>query len=316
MLHHRLVLAALGLSLLAGCQLAPTQGAESTGLADAHTHLSWYGEEALAALAAAGVTAVRDCGGDVETLRRWNTEIADGSRAGPKIYMSGPAIDGPKDAKFRLKVASPQEAREAVRKLAAMRVDFIKTHNALPRDAYFAVLAEASVVGLRVASHLPKGVAAWEAADAGVDSIEHAAESLLASPIYAGFATDVDSAMTWWDSPAGDAAIRHLADRRVAVTPTLVTYAEMSELRRGTDAYDGRQRVLAFLIRLTGRLHRGGVTILAGSDFAGTELPMRPGTSLLAELALLEQAGLSRAEARKAAGANILEWVKPTGPQG
>ncbi|MGH8759264.1 MAG: amidohydrolase family protein [Burkholderiales bacterium] len=267
----------------------------------------------MALLVAAGVTSVRDCGGDFETLQRWRREIAEGRRIGPIIYLSGPAVDGPKeDAKFRLTIATPDEAKRAVDSLAQMGVNFIKTHNAIPRDAYFAVLVEARRHNLRVASHLPKGVPAWEAADAGVGSIEHAAESLLASPIYAGYAADVEEAMAWWESAQGDAAIDHLARARVAVTPTLVTYAAFTEMRRGTPSYEPRQRVLAFLLKLTGRLYRAGVVILAGSDFASAEVPLVPGKSLLDEVALLEQAGLPRDEALKAAGSNIAEWLQPT----
>jgi imidazolonepropionase-like amidohydrolase len=191
-----------------------------------------------------------------------------------------------------------------------MGVDFIKTHNALPRDAYFAVLDQARHRGLRVASHLPKGVPAWEAAGAGVGSIEHAAESLLASPIYAGYATSADEAATWWRSAAGDAAIARLAKSGVAVTPTLVGFAAFAEMSRGTPEYETRRGGLAFLIELTGRLHRAGVTILAGTDFSSQEIPVLPGESLLKEIDLLQQAGLSRAEALSAAGSNIERWLE------
>lgn len=302
--------------LAIGCTLSacitPPVVQDASGVVDAHSHLSLYGEGALALLVAANVTAVRDCGGDLAQLKQWKREIAEGRRIGPIIYLAGPALDGPKDAKFRLTISTPDEARNAVDYLARMNVDFIKTHNAVPRDAYFAVLEEAHRHNLRVASHLPKGVAAWEAADAGVGSIEHAAESLLASPIYAGYATNVDEAMAWWESPQGEAAIVRLARLHVAVTPTLVTYAAFTELRRGTPAYESRQRVLAFLIKLTGRLFRAGVVILAGSDFTSSDVPLVPGKSLRDEIALLQQAGLPRDEALKAAGSNIIEWLKST----
>lgn len=301
------VCAALG---LAGCNATHAVHASQDGLWDAHTHLTWHDDEILARLAASGVAAVRDCGGDAKQLKRWRDEISAGIRAGPKIYFAGPALDGPKDAPFRLTITTPEEARRAVDELARMKVDFIKTHNAIPRDAYFAVLAQARRHGLRVASHLPKGVSAWEAADAGVDSIEHAAESLLASPIYAGQAVNVDEAMEWWRSPAGQAAIAHLAETGVAVTPTLVTYEAFTEMRRGTADYEPRRRVFAFLIELTGRLHRSGVTLLAGSDFGSPETPLLPGLSLLREIELLQQAGLPEAEALASAGANVLQWFE------
>lgn len=284
--------------------------ASQDGFWDAHTHLSWYGDEALARLAADGVVAVRDCGGNAKQLKQWRDEISAGDRVGPRIYFAGPALDGPKDAPFRLTITTPEEARHAVDELAAMEVDFIKTHNAIPRDAYFAVLERARRRGLRVASHLPKGIPAWEAADAGVGSIEHAAESLVASPIYAGHAADVDGAMAWWRSPAGDAAILRLAEAGVAVTPTLVAYEASTEMRRGTPDYQPRRRVLAFLVELTGRLHRAGVTILAGSDFASPNALLVPGESLLREVEWLQRAGLSRREALAAAGSNVSTWLE------
>jgi imidazolonepropionase-like amidohydrolase len=301
-------LAALTVS---GCGMTLAVHADSDGLWDAHTHLSWYGEKALDQLAASGVVAVRDCGSNVKPLKQWREEIASGRRKGPTIYFSGPALDGPKDSSYRMVVTTPEEARHAVDTLAQLGVDFIKTHNAIPRDAYFAVLDQARRRGLRVASHLPKGIPAWEAADAGVGSIEHAAESLLVSPIYAGYAKDANEAMAWWKSPEGDAAIAHLAKSGVAVTPTLVTYEAFTEKRRGTPAYEPRRRALAFLIELTGRLHRKGVMLLAGSDFASLDVPLVPGTSLLREVELLQQAGLTRSDALAAAGTNVSLWIRP-----
>ena len=294
---------------LAGCGATHPVRTSGDGFWDAHTHLSWYGEEALDRLTANGIVAVRDCGGDVKQLKQWREEIESGRRKGPRIYFSGPALDGPKNSSSRMVVTTPEEARHAVDTLARLGVDFIKTHSAIPPEAYFAVLDQSRRYNLRVASHLPRSVPAWKAADAGVGSIEHAAESLLVSPIYAGYAKDVDEAMTWWRSADGDAAIAHLARTGVAVTPTLVAYEAFTEKRRGTSAYEPRRHVLAFLVELTGRLHRGGVTLLAGSDFASPDAPLLPGIALLRELALLQQAGLTGSEAYAAAGANVSRWI-------
>jgi hypothetical protein len=78
-------------------------------------------------------------------------------------------------------------------------VDFLKTHNAIPPEAFFALVRRARERGLKVAAHLPVGVPAWTAAEAGIGSIEHAAESLASSPIYAGVAKDVNAAMDCGD---------------------------------------------------------------------------------------------------------------------
>jgi imidazolonepropionase-like amidohydrolase len=301
---------AIGVALCGGCAHAAIPAVPVVGLWDAHTHLSWWGEDALDSLTRYGIVAVRDCGGDALQLRRWRDQIAAGTRKGPRIFFAGPQIDGPKDNdSLRLIVRTPKEAIHAVDSLAALGVDFLKTHNAVPREAYFAVLREAKVKGLKVASHLPKGVPAWEAADSGASSLEHAAESMLASPIYAGYATDIDGAMAWWRSPAGDSAIAHLARTGVAVTPTLFAYSAFADDAKNHADSVGRREVLLFEEELTHRLHRAGVPILAGSDFATRDW-IPPGRSLLGEIKLLQTAGLSATEARAAASTNIEAWLR------
>lgn len=298
---------AIGFALSRGCAPSATPVA---GLWDAHTHLSWWGEDALDSLARYGIVAVRDCGGDALQLRRWRDQIAAGTRQGPRIYFAGPQIDGPKaTGSLRLIVRTPEDAIHAVDSLAALGVDFLKTHSPVPRPAYFAVLREAKVKGLKVASHLPNGVPAWDAADSGASSLAHAADSMLMSPIYAGYVTDLDEAMAWWRSPAGDSAIAHLARTGVAVTPTLFAYAAFVADAKNHEDSVGRREVLRFQEELTHRLHRAGVPILAGSDFATRDW-LTPGSSLLGELRLLEKAGLSRAQARAAASTNIRRWLR------
>ena len=297
----------VSLPSLLGCS---PKVAPSVGLWDAHTHISWWGEDALDSLVRYGVVALRDCGGDVQQLKRLRAAIAAGIRPGPRIYFAGPQIDGPrKNDSLRLIVRTPEEATRAVDSLAALGVDFIKTHVALSRPAYFAVLREARRKGLRVASHLATGVPAWEAADSGASSIEHAAESLLMSPIYAGYATDLDGAMAWWRSATGDSAIAHLARTGVAVTPTLYAYAAFVDDAKNHEDSVGRRAVLLFQEQLTLRLHRAGVPILAGSDFGKRDWIL-PGRSLRGEIQYLEEAGLTPAEARAAASTNIEAWLR------
>lgn len=282
---------------------------------DAHTHLSMYGADALDSLAAHGVVAVRDLGGDLELSLRWRAEYSAGRRRGPRLFTAGAILDGPKPpgATPRWTIRTPDEAERAVDSLAVRRVDFIKTHNGLSPENYFAVLRRARLRGLRVASHLPRGVPAWTAADSGAGSLEHAAESMLASPLYAGYATTIDEAMRWWRSPAGDSMLAHLAAAHpdVAITPTLALYAANVDRPAAEAERAGRRAVLTFLVELTGRIHRAGIPVLAGSDVS-TRGPdaVLPGPSLATEIQWLERAGLSRAEARAAAGRNIARWLQ------
>jgi imidazolonepropionase-like amidohydrolase len=291
-----------------GCQVRST---EDRALADAHVHLSLGAADALEQLADAGVTVVRDCGGDLDQLTRWRSEIAAGRRRGPKIFLAGPLLDGPKPgAAFRLTIRTPDDAVRAVDSLAG-RVDFVKTHNAISPETFFALVRRARERGLKVAAHLPVGVPAWTAAEAGVASIEHAAESLLSSPIYAGVAKDANAAMDWWLSPAGDAAMRRLAASGVTVVPTLVRYEANIETAATAEARSGRAAMLPRLLTLVGRLHRAGVPLLAGSDLDGIPRGPAPATGPAREVQLLEAAGLSAAEARNAASPAALErWFQ------
>jgi imidazolonepropionase-like amidohydrolase len=276
--------------------------------ADAHVHLS-YGEAAdLDSLVAHGVTAVRDCGGNLAQLLQWRAEIAAGTRRGPRLYIAGPVLDGPKEgAEYRLTVRTANDAERAVDSLANAGVDFLKTHSGISPEAFFALLRHARTRGLKVAAHLPRGIPAWVAVDSGVGSLEHAAESILASPIYAGLATDVAGAMAWWRSPAGDSALRRMARLGVTVVPTLVRYEATIDLAVTPELRAARRAVMPDLLDLVGRLHRAGVPLLAGSDLVGIPDGPKPWNGPEREIELLVNAGLSPAAARETASHRALE---------
>ncbi|MFL5580185.1 MAG: hypothetical protein ACJ8AO_07415 [Gemmatimonadaceae bacterium] len=305
--------AACALAACGGPRPASDLGAPAAGRADAHVHLSYEGPAALDSLLAHGVTAARDCGGDLAELSRWRSEIAAGTRRGPRLYLAGPVLDGPKEgARFRVTVTTPEEAERAVDSLADLGVDFIKTHTAVPPAAFFATIRRARARGLKVAAHLPRGVPAWTAADSGVGSIEHMAESIVQSPIYARLARDAREALEWWRSPAGDSMMVHLARTGVYVTPTLVYFEANIATARTPAVREGRAALLPELVALTGRLHRAGVPLLVGTDVSGPEIPDRPGASVDRELELLRQAGIPDAAVREAASARRLaEWFRP-----
>lgn len=303
----------LCLILLAATLGACTRGAGPVpeGLWDAHTHLTYWGEDALDSLTAYGVVGVRDCGGDPVLLKKWRDEIAQGKRRGPRIYFSGPHINGPRpDSANRLIVRTPDDARRAVDSLARLHVDFVKTHVGIPPATYYAVLRAARAHHLLVASHLPSGVPAWSAVDSGAASIEHIVESILVSPMSAGYVKTLEEAMDWWASPAADTMIVHMAKTGFALDPTISAYQGFIAMGRDSAERAGRQAVYDFTLKLTNRFYRAGVTILAGSDFADRDYDQRPGSSIIKEIEALEAAGLTPADARRAAGDNIRQWLE------
>lgn len=299
-------------AITAGCMpLRYTPLTPATGLWDAHSHLSWYGEAALDSLLVYGVVGVRDVGGDAIQLRQWRNEIRSGARRGPMIFFAGPVIDGPKkNPKFRATARTVDEGRRVVDSLADLGVDFIKTHNGLAPEVYFAVVRRAHARNLKVASHLPRGVPAWVAIDSGVESIEHAGESMLASPVYAGYAKTTEEAKAWWRSGAGDSMLARLGRQHAVVDPTLVAYRAVAMSEPAGPSRDAWMDTFRFLEELTGRMHRAGITLLAGSDYVSPAEGLVPGKSILEEIQLLEESGLTHRTAVDAASVNITNWLK------
>ena len=274
-----------------GCYLVP-------GLWDAHGHLTFWGGDALARLAAAGVTTVRDMGGDLEAIDRWRAATAAGELFGPRILRAGPFLDGPKpNFQWRVFAETPEEAERAVRELAARGVDFVKVHSFLSPPALEAAVRTARELGLPVAGHAPRGTSPTEVGELGFASLEHASTLLsglaLAEPSPAPSWTE---AYRWWCSAEGARAMGRLAERGTCVTPTLVAVEDLlPRLPAGFAAVE------LWLRDLTRRLHEAGVTILAGTDFARRSNGIEAGAALLRELEILTEVGLTPAEALRAA---------------
>ena len=280
------------------------------GLWDMHVHLSDATEAAFPLLLEYGVTGVRDLGGDLRQLDRWRAEIASGTRLGPLIVRAGPFVDGPKQAtENRLAITTPAAARRAVDSLAALGVDCIKVHNALTREAFFAVLSEGRKLHLPVAVHLPEGATLAEASDSGAASIEHI-EMFITSAAYRPGAT----AKTWNDAlneslgEAGAKIFATLVRNHTWYDPTLSAYYR--GFVHWEPAKVGKRRVaLTKLIDLTGDMHRAGVQLLTGSDFGEASKGVRPGEDLHQELAMLVEAGLTPLEAIQCATLNPARFL-------
>lgn len=114
----------------------------------------------------------------------------------------------------RIAVATPDDARAAVDRIAALGVNTIKLRNDPPAPAYFALLREAKRRGMRVVGHPPsRGPTLADASDSGQASIEH----LLLSP-EGGWRATLDDF-----SPAERAALfARFRANGTAFTPTIV----------------------------------------------------------------------------------------------
>ena len=150
------------------------------GLWDMHIHLtiipdSSVTQEILAPeLIAYGITSVRDMGGDWGRIQALRAAIAEGKIVGPRIISPGPFVDGAQLASaFVVPVSNQTDAEQAVRKLKADGVDFIKVQSQLSLEAWRAVLSEADKSGLTVVGHVPERISAFAVAKSTQRSIEH-----------------------------------------------------------------------------------------------------------------------------------------------
>ncbi|MEX1256301.1 MAG: amidohydrolase family protein [Gemmatimonadota bacterium] len=149
------------------------------GLWDSHVHLT---PRSMAAttnffplLIANGVTTIRDMGTGLEPLLHWRREIDAGRIVGPRIFGAGVLLDGAPSVYpgISWEIETVEEARAAVDSLARSGADFVKAYEMLAEDVYFAILGQAALRGLKVATHIPLRVDAIEAVHGGIQSVEH-----------------------------------------------------------------------------------------------------------------------------------------------
>ncbi|MBC8164691.1 MAG: amidohydrolase family protein [Bryobacteraceae bacterium] len=145
------------------------------GLWDMHVHL-WETNPMSHLYVANGVLGVRDMGSDYARTSKLRSDILTGQIPGPRIYTSGPVIDGPRSGMKQAPVLTadtPEEARQAVDSIDKASGDFVKILSGLSFDAYQAVAQRSRVIRMPFAGHLPDSVTMLEAIDARQKSIEH-----------------------------------------------------------------------------------------------------------------------------------------------
>lgn len=212
------------------------------GLWDMHMHfgggqeLIGENKALLPVYVAYGVTTIRDCAADLSaSVLQWRDEVAKGELLGPRIFTSGPKLEGYKPIwKGTLEVGTPAEVDAALDKLQAMKVDFVKiTDNTLKPDIFLYAVKEAKRRGLRTSAHTPYALTIEQAVDAGLNSIEHIdylikagspREKELDASYAAGKITYSQASDAFVDSidPAyARREYQRLAKKGVFVTPTL-----------------------------------------------------------------------------------------------
>lgn len=141
------------------------------GLAEMHAHLpppqagDTVMERTLFLFLAGGVTTVRGMLGHPQHLAV-RERVARGELLGPRIYTSGPSLNGSS-------TPTPEAAARAVAEQKAAGYDFLKLHPGLARATFDTVDALADRLGLRYAGHVSAAVGLNRALQAGYASIDH-----------------------------------------------------------------------------------------------------------------------------------------------
>lgn len=300
------------------------------GLWDMHTHIGDDDFDKTATLRlfiVNGITGIRIMNG-APAHQLWRQAIKRGELSGPRMIIASRIIDGPNSFLSAVKVNNADEARAAVRKAKEEGADFIKVHDTLSRDAYFAIVDEARRLGLPVAGHVPAAITAKEAAEAGQKSIEHF--------------TGLSEAET--DTVKADLLIRIFKQHHTWVCPTIImrnNYAILDDQSLAKDPrlqyvkpswknswlgmtngaaklpaneWTARRETVQREQALILRFQQAGVGILAGTDSSNPYV--MPGFSLHDELRLLVHSGLTPMQALQVATLNPAKFFNQLASSG
>jgi imidazolonepropionase-like amidohydrolase len=319
------------------------------GLWDMHVH-TFFGdwvpggrEVTLPLLLAFGVTGARDMGSDLDPILEARREAAAGRILSPRLVVSGPMLDGPRSPfPASISVATADDARRAVAKLADAGVDFIKVQSYIGRDAYFAVARECAKRNLAFVGHVPDAIHASEAVAFGQTSFEHLigvfeGSSTAEDAMVAGGKKGLGRFLETYDAKKEAALAAVLAKDVTYQCPTLfwergqwlieeaaidpsrdpdLRYAPVSwrtkswpKFKKGiveeldTDPLAVREKFVLHELGVVKRLHEAGVPFLAGTD-TPAGVGVLPGASLHRELERFVAAGFTPLEALQTATRN------------
>jgi imidazolonepropionase-like amidohydrolase len=280
-----------------------------------------------------GITSVVDVGGPF-----WNFEVrktANATAKAPRVAVAGPLISSVSREKLDLgdppivKIDTPDQAREFVRKLAEQKPDLVKIWYIVDKDhpvesfrpIVRATIEESHAHKIRVAVHATELETARAAVEEGADVLVH---SVI-------------------DHPVDDAFVKLLKDRHTILCPTLVVFERYGRtfshqlnltpeekawgnpeviatldvtkipqdklperiknaLAKPDEALDRIKKTYGVALPNLKKLEDSGVTIAAGTD-AGN-IGTIHGPALFREFQLMKEAGLTPMQILQCATAN------------
>jgi imidazolonepropionase-like amidohydrolase len=294
------------------------------GLWDMHAHFEQveWGPIYLAA----GATTVRDVGNEFEFITAVRDAVAAGRGLGPRLLLAG-VVDGSGPLALGVnRVDTPEQAKMWVDKYHDANFQQIKIYSSVKLEELKDVTAEAHRLGMTVTGHIPEGLNAYQAVEAGQDQINHIQyiANIMEAPLPED-ASRLDRLKARGNIDLNSAeskkAINFLLQHKIVVDPTLALMefftastakppvsiepgvakvapelaAILGEASPPSRYADLQEKGFQKEVEIVGALHRAGVTIVAGTD------QTVPGYSLYREIELYAQAGFTPLEAIQAA---------------
>jgi imidazolonepropionase-like amidohydrolase len=147
------------------------------GLVDMHVHGSARKDVPITLYVANGITAVRDMGGNITSLRITREKIESGEQLGPCLFYTGNVLDGspPVWPPMSFIVNTTEEAKSAVEFLVSQGADSIKIYNNITEPVLDAIVKAAKPANKPVGGHAPKAISLKRCIELGFNFIEHSA---------------------------------------------------------------------------------------------------------------------------------------------
>ena len=121
-----------------------------------------------------GITYIRDTSAEFDLLQPLLDSAAKLHGIAPRVFITGPHIDGsPVSWSSSVSATSVEQGENLLDSIINAGVDQIKIYELISPEVYSAVLSRATEKGYKVSGHVPLTMDAVEAVNAGLASIEH-----------------------------------------------------------------------------------------------------------------------------------------------
>jgi imidazolonepropionase-like amidohydrolase len=228
------------------------------GLWEMHSHYS--GIEFGPALLAAGITTVRDCGGEFQFLTAVRHAIDTQHALGPRLLLAGLIDSGGPLAFGAVDVNTSAQAIHAVDMYANAHFEQIKVNTQIQPDILRTIADEAHRRGMTVTGHVPAAVNAFEGIADGMDQINHL-QFVIRTMNPDGGVGPVDL-----NSERSKKLIALLVEKQIVVDPT-DGWGEMAAHTKNLDPTTFEPGLSAAPFTLSSRFQAMGVPIAGEAKF-------------------------------------------------